>query len=161
LVVKQDAAQQSVEDDLSMGLHYVQTLGTDEPVNTAPSTLTVSTNVRSSFSTEDSWNDGDVGDHNNTVRMVVRTGEQFNFRVTLQATSATVSAQAKRQLDARLISGRPLPPFLHADLISRKHRGSVEFYGLPSPRDIGDFDVGVYTEDNTRIARVFLEIVAR
>ncbi|KAJ7588104.1 hypothetical protein C8J56DRAFT_860805 [Mycena floridula] len=138
-------------DELSMGLHYVRTLGAE---NTAPSSLTVSTNVRSSFSSLESSNHG----HSNHItRMLVRTGEQFKFRV---AVRSEPGMEEKSRLYARQISGNPLPGNIHVD-VNCRYPGSVEFYGVPLGSDIGEMEIGLYTPTGICECRVLLEIVSR
>lgn len=148
-------------DDLSMGIHYVRELGSSRPVNTAPSTLTVSTNVRSSFSSIGSLPQGPAnGRSDEAVKMLVRAGEQFKFRVSLRFPSP--ASNKHRKLSARLSSGGVLPRFLHVDLNSNRRQEAVEFYGVPSQRDTGELDVGVYSsEDGVCVARVILEIAGK
>ncbi|KAJ7876803.1 hypothetical protein B0H13DRAFT_2054749 [Mycena leptocephala] len=63
-----------------------------------------------------------------------------------------------RKLEAKLMSGKPLPKFLHVDLNGSK--GTVEFYGAPAARDLGEFNIGVYTvDDGACVGRVVVEVV--
>ncbi|KAJ6621419.1 hypothetical protein B0H10DRAFT_1790019 [Mycena sp. CBHHK59/15] len=146
-------------DELSMGIHYVRSLGGDHRDDrTNPSTPTVSTRVRSSFSSLESSHHGhtSVG---SVMRTLVRAGEKFKFRVPVSIYSAS-SYKRMRKLEAKLISGKPLPKFLHVDLNGNKHSGTVEFYGAPATRDLGEFNVGVYTvDDGACVGRVVVEVV--
>ena len=163
-VSKEDQAMSDVksgsEDELSMGLHYVSTLGADEhTVGTNPS-ITVSTNLGSSVSSSESSHQGG-GVPTDVMRMLVRTGEKFKFRVPVQPSTTTLS-KSIRKLEARLISGGPLPKFLLVDLDGNKKKGTVEFYGAPAAGDLGKLDVGVYScDDGACIARVEVEVVGR
>lgn len=164
LVVSDDDAgmQKSVSnDELSMGLHYVCALGDDGPVNTTASFVTMSTNMRSSFSSlPSSHEDEHGGSALNVRRMLVRTGEQFKFRVPLRS-DCHISPLEKRNLVARLVTGEALPLFLHVDLHCPKYPGAVEFYGVPLSKDVGGLEVGLYTADDVCVARLSLEILAR
>lgn len=149
-------------DELSMGLHYVRTLGADQyAVRNDPSTPTLSTNVRSSFSSLESSHQGHTvaGD---AMRMLVRTGEKFRHRVPLDSASSYTSSRGARDLEMRLRSGGPLPRFLHVDMGGVRRKGAVELYGTPAVSDLGEFDVGVYTSsDGVCVARVVLEVIRR
>jgi axial budding pattern protein 2 len=143
-------------DELSMGLHYVRSLGGDYPED--PSTPSVSTNVRSSFSSLESSHHGHAAA--GIMRTLIRTGEKFKFRVPVSLYDAA-SYKKIRKLEAKLMSGKPLPKFLHVDLNGNKHAGAVEFYGAPAARDLGEFNVGVYTaDDGACVGRVVVEVVA-
>lgn len=146
-------------DELSMGIHYVRSLGGDDTdVRPDPSTPTVSTHVRSSFSSLESSHHGHAA-AGSVMRTLVRTGETFKFRVAVSLYSAA-SYQRLRKLEAKLMSGKPLPKFLHVDLNGGKHHGAVEFYGAPAARDLGEFNVGVYTvDDGACVGRVVVEVV--
>ncbi|KAJ7720576.1 hypothetical protein DFH07DRAFT_933044 [Mycena maculata] len=146
-------------DELSMGIHYVRSLGGDHSdVRPDPSTPTVSTNVRSSFSSLESSHHGHAA-AGSVMRTLVRTGEKFKFRVAVSLYDAA-SYKKVRKLEAKLMSGKPLPKFLHVDLNGNKHSGAVEFYGAPAARDLGEFNVGVYTvDDGACVGRVVVEVV--
>ncbi|KAJ7115899.1 hypothetical protein C8R44DRAFT_709347 [Mycena epipterygia] len=146
-------------DELSMGIHYVRSLGADRSdLRPDPSTPTVSTHVRSSFSSLESSHHGHAA-AGGVMRTLVRTGEKFKFRVAVSLYSAA-SYQKVRKLEAKLMSGKPLPKFLHVDLNGNKHSGAVEFYGAPAARDLGEFNVGLYTvDDGACVGRVVVEVV--
>jgi len=151
-------ADTSSSDDLSVGIQYVRALGSDTmPTDNATSTLTVSTNVRSSFSSFESSEPGHGRER--SVRMIVRAGEDFKFRVTLPPTGSPESSQY-RGLIAKLASGESLPRFLHVDLHSNKRSGGVEFYGAASARDVGDLNIVICLakEPGTCLARVLLQV---
>ncbi|KAJ7180606.1 hypothetical protein C8R46DRAFT_1344893 [Mycena filopes] len=124
-----------------------------------PSTPTVSTNLRSSFSSLESSHHGHAS-AGSLMRTLVRAGERFKFRVAVSLYSATPYKKV-RKLEAKLMSGKPLPKFLHVDLNGNKHSGAVEFSGVPGPRDLGEFNVAVYTvDDGACVGRVVVEVVA-
>ncbi len=159
-----DGVRKSVSgDELTMGIHYVRALGVDpRVVGTTASTLTVSTNVRSSFSSLESSQHGHGHPSLETVKMVARAGERFKFRVAIDPPSpvSTSSGSSIRRLRARLMTGDSLPRFLHADLNGRKNVGAVEFYGVPSARDVGELEVGIF-EGAVCVGRVDLEVIGR
>ncbi|KAF9219766.1 hypothetical protein BS17DRAFT_377152 [Gyrodon lividus] len=155
-VYKEGARHTSI-DELRIGMHYVHTLGEG------------SSNVRSvsdkSFSSLESSQHGhgaaESPKENVTLRFLVRTGEKFKFRVPMQH-----SSNQYRKLEARLISGRALPPFMHAELKgfggTGNEKKAVEFYGVPAEGDIGELHVGVFNvEGGGCLARVTVEVVAR
>ncbi|KAF8216429.1 hypothetical protein K438DRAFT_1558347 [Mycena galopus ATCC 62051] len=158
MVLKEDGVNRSpTADELSMGIHYVRSLGGDHDVNPDPSTPSVSTHVRSSFSSLESSHHGHAAA--GITRTLVRTGEKFKFRVPVSLYSAA-SYKKVWKLEAKLMSGKPLPKFLHVDLNGTKHAGAVEFYGAPGARDLGEFNVGVYTvDDGACVGRVVVEVV--
>lgn len=145
-MVDHQLARRSDEFDLGMGLHYVEALGAD-PVRTAPSTLTVSTNRRSSFSSMESSHLG----HDTTVVQLAETGKHFKLRV-------DCSPSHPKKLTARLISGKPLPSFVFVAYNSPS-TDYVEFYGVPSAQHAGMLNIGIYDEIGACISRVNLRIV--
>ncbi|KAF9052265.1 hypothetical protein BDZ89DRAFT_1107574 [Hymenopellis radicata] len=149
-------------DELTMGIHYVRALGVDRRVGPTASTLTVSTNVRSSFSSLESSQHGHGHPGLETVKMVARAGERFKFRVAIDPPSpvSTSTGSSIRRLRARLMTGDSLPRFLHADLNGRKNVGAVEFYGVPSAGDVGELEVGIF-EGAVCVGRVDLEVIGR
>jgi axial budding pattern protein 2 len=139
-------------DELCMGLHYVQTLGGDGVDESTPSLPTVATTyVRSSFSSLESSHQGHGTE---TRRVLVRIGEKFKFRIQIPVHLRGVF------YELRLVNGGPLPQFLRHDLNLRD--GSIEFHGIPSPRDLGVFDVGVHVGDREGcVARTIIDVVGR
>ncbi|KAJ7224328.1 hypothetical protein GGX14DRAFT_649665 [Mycena pura] len=153
-----NVARSPTADELSVGIHYVRALGGDHSdVRPDPSTHTVSTHFRSSFSSLESSHHGHAA-AGSVMRTLVRTGEKFNFRV---AVSMYLTSYKKmRKLEAKLMSGKPLPKFLQVDLNGNKHSDAVEFHGVPGGRDLGEYNVGVYTvDDGACVGRVVLEVV--
>ena len=146
-VVKGGEAHSS-GDELSVGYHYVQALGAN-PTEAAPSTFTVSTNMRSSFSSLQSDPRSSLSD--GTFKTVIRAGERFKFSIPLKVSSGQVS-----QMEARLSSGRMLPHFLHVDFSSR--RSVAEMYGVPSTEDVGELDIIIY-DGNMWAAQVSLQVI--
>ena len=149
-------------DDLSIGIHYVRSLGGDGQRNSAifrtnASTRTVSTNVRSSFSSLESSRHSHGQKYAGIKRLLVRVGEKFKFRLTLEGDFTG------RALDASLISGRPLPGFIKVDFKGASNpKGVAVFHGIPAVDDIGEANIGVYTSDDGEcVGRVIVEIVGR
>ncbi|KAG7093553.1 hypothetical protein E1B28_007223 [Marasmius oreades] len=152
----QAITQSGSGDELSEGMHFVRALGADQAPEAHPSTLTVSTNFRSSFSSLDSSTHGH-GSEGKVVRMIVRVGEQFKFHVPLVG-----ERKESRGLEAKLMSGKRLPAFLRVDYGNGTN--NVEFYGLPGVKDFGDLDIRVCVKgdrEGTCLARVLLQIVRR
>jgi axial budding pattern protein 2 len=131
-----EGRRQESLDGLNLGIHYVNTLGENL--------------------------DGTAGTNENAVsKVVVTTGEEFKFRV-----KVAIQSSEYRQLEARLTSGYPLPPFLQLDLTSYGGDGSstraVEFYGVPNSDEIGEYSVGVYAVGNTKaVATVIVKVKGR
>ncbi|TRM65335.1 hypothetical protein BD626DRAFT_488440 [Schizophyllum amplum] len=151
------AGKSTSEEDLSTALQYVESLSVDQrTVGTAPSMLTVSTNVRSSFSSlESSHNDHSEGGVPRGQKLLWSAGQRFKTKVPVQ-----VKPVKSLQLNARLTSGQPLPRFMHADLDFGKHRGAVEVTGTPMSVDAGEYEVGIYV--GRELVGVLLgEVVAR
>lgn len=138
-------------DELSIGMHYVRTLGES------------SSNIRSmsdeSFASLASFRPGrGTAKENRVSRFIVRTGERFKFRVPMK----TGVSSACPKLEARQISGQALPKFLQLEL--KGHTGEVrkvvEFSSIPTEHDVGEIHVGVFNTDGGEcLAKVVVEIV--
>ncbi|KAF8631868.1 hypothetical protein AX15_002138 [Amanita polypyramis BW_CC] len=140
-------------DELCMGLHYIQTLGDEDVNRSTPSIPTVATTqVRSSFSSLESSHQGHgIGD---VRRVLVRMGERFKFRIPIPSQSRGIF------YELRLLSGGPLPQFLHHNFNLKD--GSIELHGIPNPRDLGIFDIGVYASGGEScVARTIIDVVGR
>lgn len=149
-------------EELRMGIHYVRSLGADQlAVHAAGLTTGMGTsNLRSSFtSLESSHGEPKSGtDSTDVMRVLVRTGERFKFRVPIPAASMN---QAKKYA-VRLTSGQALPKFIHPDLNWISSKGVLELAGVATVRDLGELTIGVYGEqDGVCVATVVLEIVGR
>ncbi|KAF7294476.1 MFS domain-containing protein [Mycena kentingensis (nom. inval.)] len=154
-VVMKEPARSPTADELSVGIQYVQALGAD---SAEASTPTVSSHIRTSFSSLESSHHGHTNPGSG-IRTLVRAGERFRFRAAVTMYSAA-SYRNLRKLEAKLLSGKALPRFLHVDLNASKHSGAVEFYGSPGPRDLGEYSVGIYTiDDGACVGRVVVEVV--
>ena len=142
---------------MSRALQYVEGLSAEQrTIGTAHSMLTVSTNVRSSFSSLESSHEGHAdGGVPRGQRLLWSAGQRFKTKVLVQ-----VKPVKGLQLDAKLTSGQPLPRFMHADLDFGKHRGAVEITGTPMSTDAGEYEVGIYV--GRELVGVLLgEVVAR
>ncbi|KAH7913037.1 hypothetical protein BJ138DRAFT_694374 [Hygrophoropsis aurantiaca] len=149
-----DVRQGSI-DELRMGMHYVHTLGEG------------SSNVRSasdkSFSTLESslhgrdLNNAGKAKENAISRILVRASEKFEFRIPVKSSNGTY-----HKLEARLVSGHPLPEFLQLELKGGDDKRVVRFYGVPTDVDVGEMHVGVFNTDSGEcVARVVVEVVGR
>ncbi|TFK29741.1 hypothetical protein FA15DRAFT_684616 [Coprinopsis marcescibilis] len=103
-------------DDLSMGLHYVRSLGAESPSSGEE-------NAKANTTKE-------------VTRYVVRAGEKFHIRLQLAVTAT--------KLEVRQMSGLDLPKFMDVDVSGAK--GMVEFTGIALSRDLGEVTIGVYAE---------------
>jgi len=143
----------SEADELHMGLRYVRALGED-----ARDASGSFSSVESSHPARSSMGSGGVGGRSETLRVLVRVGERFRFRLPVRA-----GARAGG-LTARRVSGELLPAFLYADLdVTRgdKHRDTVKFWGVPRADDVGDVHVGVYAANGVCVAEAVIEVLIR
>ncbi|KAH9829945.1 uncharacterized protein C8Q71DRAFT_717611 [Rhodofomes roseus] len=152
---KRAAAHQPSADDLNTSLNYVRALGDD---------------TQSAAS-------GSIGTGKIPIvpRMLARTGEQFKFRVPVSysagplLTSAPGSSRKQKVLEARLMNGKPLPRYVKTDLTAivggagaRVEKRVVEFWGVPTSRDTGELNVGIYEKESDKcVGRVIIQIVER
>ncbi|PFH51890.1 hypothetical protein AMATHDRAFT_58101 [Amanita thiersii Skay4041] len=144
-------------DELSVGLHYVRTLGDDQLVpETISSVPTVgTTNILSSFSSLESSHQEHC---NQGMRVIVRTGEGFKFRLPVSALGGTGTRAG--MYEVRLTSGGPLPHFIRHDL-DVKH-GCIELHGTPARRDLGSIELGVYEGSGSHcIAQAMIDVIGR
>jgi len=94
------------------------------------------------------------------MKILVRAGERFKFRLPLAKLSPQTSRQAKG-FYARLTGGQALPKFVYVDL-STIGRGVVEFTGMPGIRDLGETSIGIYQErDGVCVVTVVIEVVGK
>jgi axial budding pattern protein 2 len=141
-------------DELHVGLHYVRALGEDtREASGSFSSLESSHPARSSLGS------GGAGGHGREVlRVLVRVGERFRFRLPVR-TGARAGG-----LTARRVSGELLPAFLYADLDNARedrHRDTVKFWGVPRADDVGDVHVGVYAANGECVAEAVIEVLIR
>jgi axial budding pattern protein 2 len=95
------------------------------------------------------------------MRVLVRTGERFKFRVPVPTASANQPKQAKKYT-VRLASGQALPKFIHPDLNWISSKGVLELNGVATAKDLGEIIIGVYGEqDGVCVATAILEIVGK
>ena len=134
-------------DELDVGMRYVRALGED--ASGSFSSLESSHPARSSI--------GSGGRARDVLRVLVRVGERFRFRL-------PVRAGAGAGLVARRVSGELMPAFLYADLdVARgeRHRDTVKFWGVPRADDVGEVHVGVYTANGVCVAQAVIEVLVR
>jgi axial budding pattern protein 2 len=151
-------------EELRMGIHYVRSLGADQLAvygsTTGMGTSPAVSNLRSSFTSLESSHGGPKSgtDSTDVMRVLVRTGERFKFRVPIPGTSTNQA----RKYTVRLTSGQALPKFIHPDLNWISSKGVLELAGVATVRDLGEMVIGVYGEqDGVCVATVMLEIVGK
>ncbi len=152
----------STGDELSMGMHYVRTLGVEQltvqrgagagATGSSPTT----SNLRSSFTSLESsgplgrgerWGDEGAAARGRALQ-VPRAG-------------ACGGGKAKGYY-VKLTSGQALPKFVQLDLSGIAAKGVIEMSGVPTPRDIGEMTVGIYAEhDGSCAASVIIEVVGK
>jgi axial budding pattern protein 2 len=140
-------------DELHVGMHYVRALGED-----AREASGSFSSVESSHPARSSVGSGGTGERGEVLRVLVRVGERFRFRLPVHAGVRGVG------LTARRVSGEVLPAFLYADLdIARgdKHQNTVKFWGVPRADDVGEVHVGVYAVDGACVAQAVIEVLMR
>ena len=157
-------------DELSTGIEYVRALGDDGRDSLAPSTgafpvfpcrpiaradrslfdvpATAERSPVISFSSLESSNHGGPA---RVERVLARTGERFRFRVPVAHGVHT------RGLETRLVSGRPLPRFIRADVAA----AGVGITGVPTGGDAGVYEVGVFERGGECVGRIIVEVVER
>ena len=143
----------SEADELQVGLRYVRALGEDE--REASGSFS---SVESSHPARSSIGSSGMGGRGEVLRVLVRVGERFRFRLPVRAGASAGG------LTARRVSGELLPAFLYADLdVTRgdKHRDTVKFWGVPRADDVGDVYVGVYTANGVCVAEAVIEVLIR
>lgn len=143
----------SEADELQVGLRYVRALGEDE--REASGSFS---SVESSHPARSSTGSSGMGGRSEVLRVLVRVGERFRFRLPVRAGASTGG------LTARRVSGELLPAFLYADLdVTRgeKHRDTVKFWGVPRAGDVGDVHVGVYAVNGVCVAEAVIEVLIR
>jgi axial budding pattern protein 2 len=140
--VANEIARSGSGDELRMGVHYVESLGEDDrEVN---------------HSASDAPHQNNRSNSKNVARAIVRIGEKFRFRVPVPPASPTLLRT--RVLEVKLVSGEPLPEFMHVDM-GEIAKGVVEVFGVPASPDLGEVGVGVYTSDGICVSQMILEVV--
>ncbi|PPQ67697.1 hypothetical protein CVT24_002753 [Panaeolus cyanescens] len=150
-------------DELSMGIHYVRSLGVDQlgvqgPTESSPEL----SNVRSSFTSLESSHAGNKSNNGlESMKVLVRAGDRFKFRVSVPPAARELYRQAD-SYTMKQISGQPMPKFMQADFEGVLTKGTVEITGLASFRDLGEYAIGVYVEkDSICVASVMIEVVGK
>ena len=144
----------SEADELHVGLRYVRALGED----TREGSGSFSSLESSSRPARSSLGSGSAGAGAEVLRVLVRVGERFRFRL-------PVRVGAGGGFTARRVTGELLPAFLYADLEvaqdNQRHRDTVKFWGVPRPDDIGDVHVGVYAANGVCVGEAVIEVLVR
>ena len=149
-------------DELTMGIHYVRSLGADQlavdGAGTGPKSSPTPSNGRSSFTSLESSHVGHKsGTGADMMRVLVRVGEKFKFRVPIPE-----SYRQRRGYHVKTASGQPIPKFLQADPTGINSKGVLELSGVASFRDLGEMIVGIYGErDGVCVATVVIEVVSK
>ena len=85
--------------------------------------------------------------------MLARTGERFRFRVPVAISGSKRGTNSKAGLEARLVSGKPLPRFFKVDTDAvpsgagaQQQKRVVELSGVPVSPNIGVYEIGVYEQ---------------
>ncbi|KZP16608.1 hypothetical protein FIBSPDRAFT_975371 [Athelia psychrophila] len=127
-------------DGMNLGMHYVNALGEE-----SASTELNGEHVRF------------VVDGKGNTKTTVPPGKEFNIQVNIPR-----EISEKCELEARLMSGEPLPSFMQFD-----HKGSdegvgraVELYGIPRADQVGgEYTIGIYvTDKSTRVAKAVVHV---
>ncbi|KAI0249008.1 hypothetical protein BJV78DRAFT_1231536 [Lactifluus subvellereus] len=140
-------------DELHVGLRYVRALGED-----AREASGSFSSLESSHPARSSVGSGGAGGRGEVLRVLVRVGERFRFRLPVH------KGVSRGSLTARRVSGELLPAFLYADLdVARgdKHQNTVKFWGVPRADDVGEVHVGVYAADGMWVAQAVIEVLMR
>lgn len=143
-------AHHASTDRLSIGMHYVRTLGED-------SSNVLSVADKSFSSLASSRPREDMAKESTASRFIVRTGEQFKFRIPMKSVNGV-----RRKLEAKLMSGRALPHFLQLELKGHGSGRVIEFSGIPTEHDVGEIRVGVFNaEGGECLVKVVVEVVGK
>ena len=106
-------------------------------------------------------------------RMLARTGERFRFRVPIAGAGGSGPQKrgggGKGGLEARLVSGKPLPRFIKVDMDAvpsgagaQQQKRVVELSGVPVSPNIGVYEIGVYEQDGGAcVGKVVVEVVLK
>ena len=104
-------------------------------------------------------------------RMLARTGERFRFRVpvAISGPKRGAGSNAKGGLEARLVSGKPLPRFFKVDTDAvpsgagaQQQKRVVELSGVPVSPNIGVYEIGVYEQGGGAcVGKVVVEVVLK
>ncbi|PPQ91462.1 hypothetical protein CVT25_013719 [Psilocybe cyanescens] len=159
VIVEDKVKLNASSDALSMGIHYVRSLGADQltvDAGHASGSSPVLSNVRSSFTSLESSHIGHkLGTDMQEMRVLVRVGERFKFRV-------AIPGKHTKGYYVKLTSGQPLPKFIHADLNGISTKGILELSGVATFHELGERVVGIYAEkDGVCVASVIIEVVGK
>ncbi|TBU41145.1 hypothetical protein BD309DRAFT_1082270 [Dichomitus squalens] len=161
--------QATAEDDLQTSAQYVQALGDQGggPPTTAQGECSAAV---SSVDIEAPHTGKQKATRPPAVpRMLARTGERFKFRVPVALRSAVAQMKSKGDLEARLVSGKPLPRFIKIDTDAvpsgagaHQQKRVVELSGVPVSPNIGVYEIGLYEQEGGKcVGKVVVEVVAK
>ncbi|KAA1475581.1 hypothetical protein DENSPDRAFT_932452 [Dentipellis sp. KUC8613] len=166
--VVKNAAGGPAPDELAVGMHYVRALGEDQ--ESGPASVLVARSPSGSFSSLESshrarsslgsGSGARVGKGDDMLRILVRAGERFRFRLHIKV----ADGHKAHTLEAKQLNGKPLPAFLYVDLdMNRggKHKETVKFWGVPLSEDVGEVHLGVYGADGACVGKAVVEVIAR
>jgi axial budding pattern protein 2 len=144
----------SEADELHVGLRYVRALGEDARDGSGSFS-----SLESSRPAMSSLGSGGAGAGAEVLRVLVRVGERFRFRLPVRGGGGS-------DLTARRVTGELLPAFMYADLEvvrgdNLKHRDTVKFWGVPRADDVGDVHVGVYAANGVCVGEAVIEVLVR
>lgn len=166
LVERRTSLNTETADDLSLGMHYVRSLGEDprdDEASVASSSLGPSLRVREhSRHTRYSSGSFSLASSKHTQRdergsvpqILTRVNERFRFRMPLDPERLQHGMQVK----VRLVNGNPLPRFIVAEMI----RGDIMLSGVPQVDHVGEVYIGAYDSGTGEcVGRALLDIVER
>ncbi|KAI0040561.1 hypothetical protein FA95DRAFT_854262 [Auriscalpium vulgare] len=156
----------SLDGELRDGMRYVRALGEDKeraPVSSlsARSPSGSFSSLESSHRARSSMGSGAGGGPKDVLRILVRVGERFRFRLHVKGSASAGT------LSARRLSGTVLPAWMFADLDVKsgvgehRHKDTVKFWGTPKAEDVGEVCVGVYGTEGECVGRAVVEVIAR
>ncbi len=147
-----DINPSNTEDELRMGLRYVQALGADTEPEGTDSPMSSSSAGVSLFSSASRSTIGESSEYLSAKRVVVIPGQEFKFFVRIPPVSVGARAQGMdtpaiaavhHEHGVKIISGRTLSR-LHVDLNEVETRGVAKITGESKREDIGVVALGVY-----------------
>lgn len=130
-------------DGMNLGMHYVNALGEE----LTSSDLELNEEM-ARF----------VVDGKGNTKTIVPQGKEFKLQVNIPR-----EISDKVELEARLMSGEPLPAFMQLDLKSSSPGvglgRSIQLYGVPHASEVGEYVIGIYvTGKSTRVAKAVVHI---
>lgn len=154
-----DMKESNTDDELKMGLRYVEALGGDNGREGATYPV-ISPNTGSLFSSSGSYSNTGRGTGSSCLsakRVIVISGEEFKFFMRVPPVSNGTSAPNTPALEGepheysvKIISGQTLSR-LHVDLNDVETKGVAKITGESTREDIGVVALGIYTGRNDEI----------